>query len=262
MLNNMSQFALFKLALIFLTRVPVKLSGSVSDEEINLSSRYFAMVGFCIGLFMAFSLWVIAYWVPMNVAILFILGLGLLVTGAFHEDGFADVWDGFGGGWSQQQKLDIMKDSRIGTYGAVALFILMMSKYQLLLALSEDLVTLLFAIVIAQTLSRMTATSLIGKLPYVQLDAQSKVKPIAKDLQSTSRAILYASGGMVPLLGLGLSTFSIWHMLGLFVTLWLTRWGCQQWFARQLGGYTGDCLGAAQQICEVAIYTFCVVSVL
>ncbi|KZN48324.1 hypothetical protein N482_07605 [Pseudoalteromonas luteoviolacea NCIMB 1942] len=103
----------------------------------------------------------------------------------------------------------------------------MLSKYQLLLALSEDIVTLLFAIVIAQTLSRMTATSLIGKLSYVQLDAQSKVKPIAKNLQPTCRAILYASGGIVFLLGLGLFEFSIWHMLGLFVTLWFTRWGCR-----------------------------------
>nr|WP_231100812.1 adenosylcobinamide-GDP ribazoletransferase [Pseudoalteromonas luteoviolacea] len=85
----MSQFVLFKLALIFLTRVPVKLSGSVSDEDINLSSSYFAAVGFCIGLSMAFTLWIIAYWLPMNLGILFTLGLGLIVTGAFHEDGFA-----------------------------------------------------------------------------------------------------------------------------------------------------------------------------
>ncbi|MCF2859089.1 adenosylcobinamide-GDP ribazoletransferase [Pseudoalteromonas sp. SMS1] len=256
----MSQFALFKLAVIFLTRVPVALSGKVSDEDINLSSRYFALVGLGIGLCMACALWLLSLCLPMSVAILFTLGLGLLITGAFHEDGFVDVWDGFGGGWCKQQKLDIMKDSRIGTYGAVALIILMLSKYQLLLELSEGVAKLLFAVVMAQTLSRMTATSLIGKLPYVQLDAQSKVKPVAKVLQPTSRAILYASGVIVLLVGVSLFEFSVWHSLALLGTLWLTRWVCQQWFSRQLGGYTGDCLGAAQQICEIVVYVFCVVS--
>ncbi|KZN46844.1 adenosylcobinamide-GDP ribazoletransferase [Pseudoalteromonas luteoviolacea] len=258
----MSQFALFKLAAIFLTRVPIQLRGHVSDEDINLSSRYFALVGLCIGLCMALVLWLMSLCIPFSVAIVFTLGLGLIITGAFHEDGFADTWDGFGGGWSKQQKLDIMKDSRIGTYGGVALIILMLSKYQLLLALSTNISVLLFSVVIAQTLSRMTATSLIGKLPYVQLDAQSKVKPVAKSLKSSSRIILYTTGLITSLAGFYLVGFSVWHMLGLVLTLWLTRWVCQQWFARQLGGYTGDCLGAAQQICEITIYTFCIVSLL
>ncbi|MBQ4813595.1 adenosylcobinamide-GDP ribazoletransferase [Pseudoalteromonas luteoviolacea] len=258
----MSQLMLLKLAVIFLTRIPIKLNGDVNEDDINLSSRYFAAVGFCIGLCLASALWLLSLCLPMGVAILFTIGLGLIITGAFHEDGFADVWDGFGGGWSQQQKLDIMKDSRIGTYGGTALIILMLSKYQLLLALSVDMSVLLFSIVLAHALSRMAATSIIGKLPYVQLDAQSKVKPVAKSLTPTSRVVLYATGFAVASMGFYLADFSIWHLIGLGVCLWLTRWVCQQWFSHQLGGYTGDCLGAAQQICEIAILTFCVVSLL
>ncbi|ESP93066.1 adenosylcobinamide-GDP ribazoletransferase [Pseudoalteromonas luteoviolacea] len=258
----MRQLSLFKLAVIFLTRVPIKLTAPVSDEHINQAARYFACVGLCIGLFMALVLWAMSLFLPFGVAIVFTLGASLLLTGAFHEDGFADVWDGFGGGWSRQQKLDIMKDSRLGTYGSVALLLLLLGKFQLMLALSENLAALLCSVVLAQTLSRVSATSLIGKLPYVQLDAQSKVKPIAKSLNTQCRTILYASGGMILFLTYLLSLVSIWQILTLIVILWVTRWLCQLWFRHQLGGYTGDCLGAAQQLSEIAIYTYCVVSFL
>ncbi|MCF6438336.1 adenosylcobinamide-GDP ribazoletransferase [Pseudoalteromonas luteoviolacea] len=258
----MTQWSLFKLAVIFLTRVPIKLTASVTDTDINQSSRYFACVGVCIGLVMAFLLWALSLVLPMSVAILFTIGASLLLTGAFHEDGFADVWDGFGGGWSQQQKLDIMKDSRLGTYGSVALLILMLSKFHLMLTLSSNLFALLWGIVLAQSLSRLNATSLIGKLPYVQLDAQSKVKPVAKSLQLACRAILYLTGIAVIAIASVCSVLTLWQVIALIVTLWLTRLLCQYWFKKQLGGYTGDCLGAAQQISELMIYTFLVVSLI
>ncbi|MBQ4839195.1 adenosylcobinamide-GDP ribazoletransferase [Pseudoalteromonas luteoviolacea] len=258
----MRQLSLFKLAVVFLTRVPIKLSGPVSDEHINRATRYFACVGLCIGVLMALLLWAMSLFLPFGVVIVFTLGASLLLTGAFHEDGFADVWDGFGGGWSRQQKLDIMKDSRLGTYGSVALLILLLSKFQLMLALSENLSALLCSVVLAQTLSRVSATSLIGKLPYVQLDSQSKVKPIAKSLNAQCRTILYVTGGVVLFLTYLLSLMSIWQIVTLIATLWVTRGLCQLWFKHQLGGYTGDCLGAAQQVSEIAIYTYCVVSFL
>ncbi|MDK1287194.1 adenosylcobinamide-GDP ribazoletransferase [Pseudoalteromonas umbrosa] len=258
----MTQWSLFKLAVIFLTRIPITLTASVTDTDINQSSRYFACVGVCIGLVMALLLWALSLVLPMSVAILFTLGASLLITGAFHEDGFADVWDGFGGGWSQQQKLDIMKDSRLGTYGSVALLVLMLSKFHLMLTLSGNLFSLLWGIVLAQSLSRLSATSLIGKLPYVQLDAQSKVKPVAKSLQLASRAILYLTGIAVIAAAFVCSVLTFWQVIALIVTLWFTRLFCQYWFKKQLGGYTGDCLGAAQQISELMIYTFLVVSLI
>ena len=119
-----------------------------------------------------------------------ILAVNLLLTGAFHEDGWADVWDGFGGGWNKQQKLVIMKDSRLGTYGASALMLALLLKYQSLVLLADSLLLVLMVFIVANTLSRANATSLIASMNYVQEDQLSKVKPITQYLPKTSLALL------------------------------------------------------------------------
>jgi adenosylcobinamide-GDP ribazoletransferase len=182
-----------------------------------------------------------------------------LLTGAFHEDGWADVWDGFGGGWTVENKLNIMKDSRLGTYGAAALFFILMIKYQALLALingsinseflSTDALSILSILLLGHCLSRVLATSLIADMPYVSEDATSKVKPLAQTLSSNSYLTLLATGAVIIVFTL---SFSIaWKLVAILL---ITRWCLKRWFIRQLGGYTGDCLGAAQQLSEVVIY--------
>ena len=173
------------------------------------------------------------------------MAASLLVTGAFHEDGWADVWDGFGGGWSIEQKLDIMKDSRLGTYGAAALFIILLLKFQSLLALASPVI----ALILANTLSRVVAPSLIFNMPYVALDATSKVKPLAQHLSSKNLSFLLVTGLLVALWFLPLIECFL-----LFAILFVFRAILVVWFNRQLGGYTGDCLGAAQQSSEIVIY--------
>jgi len=178
-------------------------------------------------------------------AVLIAMAVSLLATGAFHEDGWADVWDGFGGGWSIEQKLNIMKDSRLGTYGAAALFIILLLKFQSLMALASPVA----ALILANTLSRVVATSLIVDMPYVALDATSKVKPLAQHLSSNSLIILLITGLVVSLWFLPLVECFL-----LLVILFVFRALLAFWFTRQLGGYTGDCLGAAQQSSEIVIY--------
>lgn len=255
----MSELRQFKLAVIFLTRIPVKVSGEVSDQDINQASGYFAWVGVLLGTLLALLYCVLASVLPAGIAVIITLSAGLIITGAFHEDGFADVWDGFGGGWSVTDKLTIMKDSRLGTYGAAALVLLLLTKFQALLSLSEQLSYVCAAILLGHGLSRVMATSIIGKLNYVQADAQSKVKPIAQFLSTKSKQLLYSCGLVLLIVSWFAGLFTLWQCVALVVALWLCRTGCVYWFKRQLGGYTGDCLGAAQQLAEVTVYLFCLV---
>ena len=258
------QWQLMLLALSFFTRIPVKLHVDVTASMLNQASRYFALVGVLIGACSAIAFYLAATILPLELALLISMFCSVLLTGAFHEDGWADVWDGFGGGWTVENKLNIMKDSRLGTYGAAALFFILMIKYQALLALlntaiinegaisevlSHEVISMLSILLLGHCLSRVLATSLIADMPYVSEDATSKVKPLAQELASNSYSILLATGAVIILFTL---SFSIaWKLV---VILLFTRWCLKRWFTQQLGGYTGDCLGAAQQLSEVVIY--------
>jgi len=247
------QYYLLLLALSFFTRIPVRLPEVIKPEMLHKASRYFALVGVFIGVVTALIFAVFASFLPISLAILISMACSLLLTGAFHEDGWADVWDGFGGGWTVEQKLNIMKDSRLGTYGAAALFFILMLKYQslLLLTSSEDnsILMLCCALILAHTLSRAVSTSLIFSMTYVSEDAQSKVKPLAQHLSINSLLVLVITGALVLFILL-----PALHCLVMVICLWGMRQLLIFWFNRQLGGFTGDCLGAAQQVLEVAIY--------
>ncbi|MBA6230688.1 MULTISPECIES: adenosylcobinamide-GDP ribazoletransferase [unclassified Colwellia] len=255
------QYYLLLLALSFFTRVPVRLPEVVKPEMLHQASRYFALIGVFIGAVTALILVLLASFLPLSLAVLISMACSLLLTGAFHEDGWADVWDGFGGGWTVEQKLNIMKDSRLGTYGAASLFFILMTKYQSLVLLGthneNPVLSLSFALVLAHTLSRTVSTSLIFSMSYVSEDAQSKVKPLAQHLSIKGLTILLITGAVV------LFTFlPLLHAFVMIVCLWIIRILLILWFNRQLGGFTGDCLGAAQQILEVAVYIILLVLVL
>ncbi|AOW77851.1 adenosylcobinamide-GDP ribazoletransferase [Colwellia sp. PAMC 20917] len=247
------QYYLLLLALSFFTRIPVRLPEVVKPEMLHQASRYFALIGLFIGVITASILVLLASFLPISLAVLISMAVSLLLTGAFHEDGWADVWDGFGGGWTVEQKLNIMKDSRLGTYGAASLFFILMIKYQSLVLLSSHssnpLLALSVALIIAHTLSRAVSTSLIFSMAYVSEDAQSKVKPLAQHLSLKGLLILLITAALVIF-----SLLPALHCLALIGGLWVMRLLLIFWFNRQLGGFTGDCLGAAQQILEVAVY--------
>ena len=241
------QLTLLLLALSFFTRIPINLSAEITPIQLSKASRYFAVVGILVGVICSLVYMVSVAYLPKSIAVLIAMAASLLVTGAFHEDGWADVWDGFGGGWSIEQKLNIMKDSRLGTYGAAALFVILMLKFQSLMVLASPIM----ALILAHTLSRVVATSLIYSMPYVTVtvDATSKVKPLAQELSKNSLMILLITGLVVSLWFLPLT-----ECILLFVILFIFRVLLVFWFNRQLGGYTGDCLGAAQQSSEIIIY--------
>jgi adenosylcobinamide-GDP ribazoletransferase len=237
-------------AVRFFTRLPVPAWVGHSAEGLNASARYFPAVGLLVGAIggLVFAL-AAAIW-PMPLAILLSMGATIYVTGAFHEDGLADTADGLGGGWTKEDVLRIMKDSRTGSYGVVVMVLVLLGKF---LALSQlPLVWIPAVLVAGHSLSRFCSTLLIARLDYVREDLLSKAKPLATRLSVGSVVVAggFAALGLVacnffsgtPLLLLGVG-------LAALTTVWLARK-----MVRRLGGYTGDLLGATQQASELAFY--------
>ena len=111
------QWTLWLVALSFFTRIKVASFENFEQRWLNQASRYYGLVGLLIGVLSAIVFVTIAQILPLSVAIILAMITSIIITGGFHEDGLADTWDGFGGGWSIENKLAIMKDSRLGTYG-------------------------------------------------------------------------------------------------------------------------------------------------
>ncbi|WP_299014306.1 adenosylcobinamide-GDP ribazoletransferase [uncultured Photobacterium sp.] len=243
------QWQIFLVALAFFTRIPIPSDAPYSPQRLNQANRYFGVVGTIVGVISAIIYLATLTLFPPSIAVALAMIGSLLITGAFHEDGLADTFDGFGGGWKPEQKLEIMKDSRLGTYGACALVMVLGMKWITLTAIGDINPWLpTTALVVMHTLSRVCAASLIFAYPYVRADQHSKVKPLANHQSLHDLWVLIVTG-LIILLLLPLKTTLI-----LIAVLLVTRSLCGKWFERQLGGYTGDCLGAAQQLCELTGY--------
>lgn len=243
------QWTLWLVALSFFTRIKVASFDNFEQRWLNQASRYYGLVGLLIGGLSAIIFVSIAQVLPLSIAIILAMIASIIITGGFHEDGLADTWDGFGGGWSIEKKLAIMKDSRLGTYGSLALIVTLLLKFQLLVEIANiDSLLLVIALLVAHCLSRVMAVSIIFDQPYVRDTDSSKIKPMTEQQSSTELVILLLSG-VIPLLLLPWSLASM-IVLGLVII----RFGLNTWYRRQIGGYTGDLLGGAQQMAELGCY--------
>ena len=183
---------------------------------------------------------------------------GVLVTGGFHEDGLADVADGFGGGWTKTKILEIMKDSRVGAYGVIALIALFAVKYLALVGIpttveGRDYLRMAIIFIAYHALARATAISIVFTSQYSREDENSKAKPIARAHGRKEIMGAYAFG-LLPLLALSLmAPWSAIVILPLFVLYAYAK----RYFEKWIDGYTGDCLGAVEQVAEcVCLLTF------
>jgi adenosylcobinamide-GDP ribazoletransferase len=253
---------LLAVALQFLTRVPLPapLARRMGWDPgwLNDSARHFPLVGLGVGAVGAAVLAAAAALWPPPVAVGLSMAATLLLTGAFHEDGLADCVDGLGGAVDRARALAIMKDSRIGSYGALALLLVLGLKAAALAALPLGWAAA--ALCAAHTLSRAVAVGLIRALPYAGDPAQAKAKPLARRVSTAGCAIAFAWAaallGTLAVLQAGLAPYALpgpraW---GAAVLAALgVGWACGRWFRRRLGGVTGDTLGAAQQLSELAV---------
>jgi adenosylcobinamide-GDP ribazoletransferase len=250
------QFALILVAVQFLTRLPVPRIEGFTPNWLGPSVRYFGLVGVLIGLIGVGVWWLIGLLFPPNMAVGAMIAATLLLTGALHEDGFADVCDGFGGGKTPDAVLAIMKDSRIGAYGAIGIGMMLALKWTALVSLPRS--ALLVTAVGAHMISRWCAVGLIWRLPYVRTGVDAKSNSFAASVSAGNWLFCGVLGivGLLPIIFLD-------HPAGLegpapmlLPTLALALAGTALagiYFKIRLGGYTGDCLGAAQQSAELIV---------
>lgn len=246
---GLKQLNLFFVALGFLTRLPSPSWVEFNNDNLNQSSRYFALVGLVIGLFSAFIFWLCQLILPASVAVLITMLIGVIVTGVMNEDGLGDTADGFGGGKTIEDKLRIMKDSRLGSYGAISIFLALLLKWQMLVELAlYSPMAAVSGFIVAHTLSRVVSASLIFSEKFVQGEVSQSQKPLVRQQSLDDLFILLATGILALIWLNGFAAFA------LFILLWLLRMIIGRVFRRQIGGYNSATLGAAQQISELACY--------
>ena len=244
------QLRLFFIALQFFTRLPIPRWVGFEPQWLHHASRYFPAAGIVVGGVAAFVYWLASMAWPPVIAVLLSTAATIYLTGAFHEDGFADACDGFGGGMTPERVLEIMKDSRIGAYGAIGIMLLLAIKCAALSLLAPPVA--LSALLVAHPLSRLASASLIRFLDYAKLEG--KAKPLAQHMSSTEFAVA-ACTVAIPIAvvlwsdALHWRAFVIGTVAMMFAALWMARL-----FRRRIGGYTGDCLGAVQQVTEAVFY--------
>lgn len=252
------QATLFFTALQFYTRIPAPKWVVYQPENLGLATKYLPVIGWIVGLISGLTWIAGSYLIDIHIGLLFSMIASIFTTGAFHEDGFADVCDGFGGGWTKDKILEIMKDSRVGTYGSVGLIFILALKFYLLqyLAVLADnyFLTLIILLVSAHAISRFMPILVIFTQSYSRETDDSKAKPVA---QKTDISTLIIAGifAIIPLLILAFIINQILLLLSIgflaLLTFYLSRY-----FKKWIGGYTGDCLGAVQQVCEIGFYLF------
>lgn len=247
----------FFTALQYFTRIPVP--GWVGHEpgQLSRAARYFPAVGILVGLWGAVVLYAVARILPDPLPVVLSTVMTVWMTGAFHEDGLADTFDGLGGGATRERALAIMKDSRLGTYGVLALLFTVLVKLAALSAMPVEFACA--ALTSAHPLSRWCALTLIYRLRYVGDAEHSRAKPVVERM-GTGEIGVATVFGIAPIVACG-----CWLALRFSVTpvLWIVAGGlaplCMltflgRWFVRRLDGFTGDTLGATQQLTEVACY--------
>lgn len=236
-----------RLAMMMLTRFPV---GRLSDPSPSAAAACWAfpLAGLAVGALTALVL-VGLLWlgVPSGVAAGLTLAAGILATGGLHEDGLADVADGFGGGRTRGRKLEIMRDSRIGTYGALALILMLGLRWSALTTVIErEPIDALLAVVAIAIVSRSVLPLVLGILPPARSDG------LGHGSANPGRTRIFASivlGGLA-LTGLLGGETALAISAALCMTLLLGAW----WAYRQIGGQTGDVLGAIQQTTDLCAW--------
>lgn len=230
----------------FLTRLPFGGMRAYSPERMARAPPWFATVGLGLGLFGATVLGGLALVLPQPIAAAMTLGFLVVVTGALHEDGLADSLDGLGGGRTSERALDIMRDSRIGSYGALGLgFVVVLQGLSLtVLPLAQAMA----ALVLAHTLGRALMTDALARDHYLR--AQGTGSGLNTPLGAIGHLrVAFAVIVAILLAGLALPLGALGTMLaagGIAGSLW------RAWVLHRLGGQTGDTLGAMYMVTATA----------
>lgn len=235
----------FLASLLFFTTIPVKIKEFDSSLQ-KKSLRFFPLIGVIVGALSGATIYFLAGELNTLTATIISIIISMMVTGVIHEDGLSDVADGFGGGYTKERVIEIMKDSAIGVYGAVAIIMTLLLKISLLISMPVEKI-ILFSIV-AHTLSRYTPLLLVATSNYVSSVQRSKSKNINSNIDTVT-IIVTTLTALIPLYFVG-----IYCALAVLATLLISTSIFRAIALKKIGGYTGDVLGAVQQLNELVIY--------
>jgi adenosylcobinamide-GDP ribazoletransferase len=269
------EWKIFLTAVMYFTRVRVPATIDHRAEYLQKASRYFPLTGILVGSACSLVFLIFARYISVDIGILASMIAGLLITGAFHEDGFADTCDGFGGGWTKEKILLIMKDSRIGAFGAIGLIAVLGSKFLLLkelpqftpelvhtgntpggsgpslppaVALFYNYRFFILALVAAHSVSRLMPVLVVRWSEYTADPDLSKSKPLITHKMRFPELTVVTLSALAPFVLLP------WHFLLAILPVLYVAYEMRAYFKKWIGGYTGDCLGAVQQVSEIVFY--------
>jgi adenosylcobinamide-GDP ribazoletransferase len=230
----------------FLTRIPMP-STTFEEDSLSRSVKFFPLVGLAIGSGAALLQKILIVHLPRPLTAFMVLTYLVLITGCLHEDGLADTADGFGGGWTRDRILAILRDSRIGSYGAIALVLSLLLRYLLLASLPMERFTAY--LISAHVLSRWSSLP----LSYFLSPARQQEGQGARIARLTSSAsLMFGSLLSITIVIYALRRSAVGPLLAAPLIVGMSGW----FYYRKIGGVTGDCFGATNQLTEIAIY-FC-----
>jgi len=241
-----SELRLFRIALQFLTQLPAGAVDNWPRDWLARSAKYMPLVGALVGAIAGASIIVAAIFLPQPLPTVVGLVIAIAVTGALHEDGLADTVDAFGGGRTCERRLEIMKDSRIGTYGTLALISVLALKAAALIAL--DPVSAALVMIAGHAGARLAPVLTMWMLPHAG-DSNAKVSQKTSEMTSTEVSIAVLFGIIPALILLPASAFAIATLIALAAAAIAALIG-----QRKIGGYTGDVLGAVEQVFETVFF--------
>ncbi|MBB1485377.1 adenosylcobinamide-GDP ribazoletransferase [Oceanospirillum sediminis] len=243
-------------AIVIFTRIPVRCQIPEWAMQTNRAARFLPVVGVLLGLISAlsFSLFY-AIWHSVWLALVLTTVVGIWLTGAFHEDGFADTCDGFGGSSTKERILSIMKDSRLGTYGVLGLGLLLTVKLSALFLFTPEQIPMV--LILGYTLSRSFSASFIHSMNYVRNEEDSKFVGQSEPMSNSEALFVWVIGFaavLVIILSFGYAERVMPPLMMMLLPLWALKSLLSRYWEKRIGGYTGDCLGGAQQLAEVMTY--------
>lgn len=230
----------------FLTRLPMP-SVTFEEDSLSRSVKFFPLVGLAVGSGAALLQSILIVHLARPLTAFVVLTYLVLITGCLHEDGLADTADGFGGGWTKDRVLAILRDSRIGSYGAIALVLSLLARYLLLASLPME--RFIAYVISAHVLCRWSSLPLSYFLPPAR-EQEGQGARIAK-LTSFS-SLLFGSALSTAIVIFALRRSSVAPLLVAPLIVLVSGW----FYNKKIGGITGDCFGATNQLTEIAIY-FC-----
>ena len=238
------ELAIFATAIVFMTRIPIRLN--YSQEVSARCNRYFPFIGAMVGGVAAGVFWGASHLFSTAISIVLSMVVTVLFTGAFHEDGFADVCDGFGGGHTKDRTMAIMKDSNVGAYGVIGIVLILLLKFVCLDGIPDRMLPI--SLIAGHTLSRFMTVWTMHSLVYVRKDDSSKSAAVTTKLHFVDLLFAFVLSAGVMFL------FSSWWYAIVPAAMFVVKVSMDCWFKQRIDGYTGDCLGAIQQVTEIVAY--------